>query len=186
MKYVATIEGQEYMVEIGGSGEITINDSPCTVHLEGIGGDSLFSLLIGTASYEVFVEHCRDYGILVEPCRDTYYVTARGYRYEVQVEDLRLRRRDQRRGVERPGEQVVEVTSPMPGVVVDVLVREGQGVQAGDSVAILEAMKMENDIWAPSDGVVESVHVTPGQTVNLNDIIVRIGPPEGESEEGRS
>jgi biotin carboxyl carrier protein len=70
----------------------------------------------------------------------------------------------------------------MPGIVVDVLVEEGQAVQTGDRLAILEAMKMENEIQAPCTGVVESVHVVPGQTVNLKDVIVSIGaPPDDDS-----
>jgi biotin carboxyl carrier protein len=55
-------------------------------------------------------------------------------------------------------------------------VQEGQRVQAGDRLAILEAMKMENEIRAPCAGVVERVHVVSGQTVNLRDVIVSIGP----------
>jgi pyruvate carboxylase subunit B len=66
----------------------------------------------------------------------------------------------------------------MPGVVVDVLVEPGQVVRAGDGVAILEAMKMENEIRAPRDGVVHSVHVASGQAVSLDDVIAQIGAPE--------
>jgi biotin carboxyl carrier protein len=168
MKYVATIGGQEYTVSIERSGEVAVCGTPRTVHLENIDGDSLFSLLIGTTSYEVFVERHKD----------KYHVTVEGNRYEVLVEDERLRRLGRRGGAGREETGAATVTSPMPGVVVTVPVQAGQTIKAGDSVAVLEAMKMENEIQAPRDGVVESVHVTPGQRVDLDDVIARIGAPE--------
>ena len=55
--------------------------------------------------------------------------------------------------------------SPMPGTILKVNVKEGDTVKAGDSVVILEAMKMENDITAPKDGVVKKIFVNEKQTV---------------------
>ena len=57
------------------------------------------------------------------------------------------------------------VTSVMPGVVVQVLVEPGRAVAKGEPLLVLSAMKMQNEIGAPSDGVVREVHVAPGQTV---------------------
>lgn len=57
------------------------------------------------------------------------------------------------------------IKSPLPGIVVEVCVAEGQAVKAGQKVAVLEAMKMENEIQAESDGVVSKVHVKAGDTV---------------------
>jgi biotin carboxyl carrier protein len=62
-------------------------------------------------------------------------------------------------------------------VVVAVLVKAGQFVKTGQGLAILEAMKMENEIRAPRNGLVEKVHVAPGQRVSQNDILVHIGAP---------
>ena len=66
------------------------------------------------------------------------------------------------------------VESPMPGNVWKVLVKEGQQVKDGETLIILEAMKMENDIPAPCDGVVASLHVAEGAAVNGGDILVSI------------
>ena len=68
----------------------------------------------------------------------------------------------------------VTVTAPMPGTILDVKVSVGQSVKKGDTVAVLEAMKMENEIPAPADGVVASVNVQKGSSVNANDILVTL------------
>ncbi len=65
----------------------------------------------------------------------------------------------------------VNVEAPMPGTILDVKVQVGASVKAGDILCILEAMKMENEILAPSAGTVKSV-VTKGSTVNTGDILV--------------
>lgn len=57
------------------------------------------------------------------------------------------------------------VSSPLPGVVLNICVKEGQSVQRGQKMAVVEAMKMENDILAPVDGVVSTVYVSVGESV---------------------
>ena len=66
------------------------------------------------------------------------------------------------------------VVSPMPGTILKVNAAAGQAVKAGDSVLILEAMKMENDITAPKDGVIKSIIVAQGQTVAKDDILFEV------------
>ena len=58
-----------------------------------------------------------------------------------------------------------KVNSPLPGVIIEVSVKEGQAVKAGQKVAVLEAMKMENEIAAPKDGTVTAIHVSKGDSV---------------------
>ena len=66
----------------------------------------------------------------------------------------------------------VAVKAPMPGNILDVKVKAGASVKAGDVLVILEAMKMENEILAPQDGTVASVNVNKGDTVNSGDVLV--------------
>jgi pyruvate carboxylase subunit B len=167
VKYVATIDGQEYRVGLEEAGIVILDDVPYAVDLQSIDGGFHYSFLVGAASYEVFVERCED----------VCFVTIEGHRYQVQVEDERALRAGGRvRAVlEEPGE--AELTSPMPGMVVAVLVEEGQNVRTGEGLLILEAMKMENEIRAPRNGVVEAVKVAPGQRVSQDDVLVRIGSP---------
>ncbi len=163
MNYIATVDGQAYHVGLG-EGGVTLDGAPVEVDLQSIDGGFHYSLLVGAASHEVFVEHCQD----------VCFVTLGAQRYRVQVEDERARRAGERRAaLEEAGEAAV--VSPMPGVVVAVLVEAGQEVRAGEGLLILEAMKMENEIRAPRTGVVEAVGVAPGQRVNQDDLLVRIG-----------
>ncbi|MGD8819647.1 MAG: hypothetical protein PVF67_06015, partial [Anaerolineae bacterium] len=78
-----------------------------------------------------------------------------------------------------PGRQAVAgaVTSPMTGVLLEILVGEGDQVEAGEGVAILEAMKTENVIRAPGSGIVQRIQATPGQTLRMDDVIMHIEVP---------
>ncbi|MDF2877569.1 MAG: biotin/lipoyl-binding protein [Clostridia bacterium] len=67
-----------------------------------------------------------------------------------------------------------KVGAPMPGKIVGVKVAVGQTVKEGDLVAVLEAMKMENEIFAPQGGTIASVNVTTGAMIETNDVIVTI------------
>jgi pyruvate carboxylase subunit B len=75
-----------------------------------------------------------------------------------------------------------DATAPMPGRVVRILVEEGQPVQEGQTVAIVEAMKMENEIHAPITGVVKKIFAKPGDNVTPDDAILRIEPVKGDSD----
>lgn len=67
------------------------------------------------------------------------------------------------------------ITAPMPGTILDIKVAEGQSIKAGDIILILEAMKMENEIVAPNDGVVNIIHTTKSANVSTGDALVTIG-----------
>ena len=67
------------------------------------------------------------------------------------------------------------VSAPMPGKILKVAVKEGESVSKGDLLVVLEAMKMENEIFSPADGVVKQVAVSAGDSVNTGDLLVVIG-----------
>jgi biotin carboxyl carrier protein len=66
------------------------------------------------------------------------------------------------------------IKAPMPGKIIDVLVREGSTVQKGEPVVILEAMKMQNEILSPVNGIVEKVSAKPNTNVMKDDLLVEI------------
>lgn len=68
-----------------------------------------------------------------------------------------------------------KVNSPLPGSVISVAVKEGQAVKKGDTLLVLESMKMENPIMADCDGTVTKIAVAPGQSVMQDDLLVVIG-----------
>jgi 3-methylcrotonyl-CoA carboxylase alpha subunit len=79
-----------------------------------------------------------------------------------------------RHPVPKTAEELGTATSPMPGLVLKVLVSEGQQVAAGDALLVLEAMKMEQTIRAVSDGVIEAVKVREGQVVSPGDDLIKV------------
>ncbi|GHC53770.1 biotin/lipoyl-containing protein [Ulvibacter litoralis] len=102
----------------------------------------------------------------------TYTVKVNGNRYTVRIEDeLDALIADMGLSL---GEDLVanDITAPMPGLIIEVAVTEGQEVKKGDFLCVLEAMKMENALTSPRDGVIKSVTISTGQTVDKGDILI--------------
>lgn len=68
-----------------------------------------------------------------------------------------------------------EVRANLPGQIVDLFVKPGQAIRAGESLGILDAMKMENELLAPKDGTVKTISARPGQILAKGDLILEIG-----------
>jgi biotin carboxyl carrier protein len=68
--------------------------------------------------------------------------------------------------------KVLELKAPMPGLVLSVLVNEGDSIAKGDSLLVLEAMKMENIIKSPTDGVIKKIHAIKGNAVEKNQLLI--------------
>ena len=67
-----------------------------------------------------------------------------------------------------------KVTAPMPGTILGVNVKEGEAVKAGQTIFVLEAMKMESDVVAPVDGTVRGIAVAKGASVSAGDLLCSI------------
>ena len=164
MKYFVTIQGREYEVDLtddaAGATTATIADQSYHVGLHEIERLRRYSLLLNDSSYDVMVEF--------QGGRTQVHVS--GYAVDAAVEDDRQHSARQLTGGGQTGP--VTVTSMMPGVLRDVRVREGQTVNAGDALVILEAMKMENEIRAEGPGVVAKVAVEVGQAVESGAVLV--------------
>lgn len=65
-----------------------------------------------------------------------------------------------------------EILAPMPGIILEVNVSEGDEVKQGDYLCVLEAMKMENALAAPRDGIIKSVNITKGETVDKGKMLI--------------
>ena len=65
-----------------------------------------------------------------------------------------------------------KVLCPMPGLVISIAVTEGQDIKAGETLAVIEAMKMQNVLRAERDGVVKKIHATPGATLAVDALIL--------------
>lgn len=117
------------------------------------------SILLGNKSYNVEVEKNGN----------EYRVLTRGEVFTFKVSDEFLQSSDEESAT---GEAVI--TAPMPGLVVKLLVKEGDEVKAGEGLLVLEAMKMQNEIPAPGSGTVREVSVEEGSTVMTGDTLVVI------------
>jgi biotin carboxyl carrier protein len=70
--------------------------------------------------------------------------------------------------------RVNDVKAPMPGLILDIIVKEGQEVKENDAIIILEAMKMENVITAPRDAIIKSISVKKGNAVEKNQLLIEL------------
>jgi biotin carboxyl carrier protein len=164
MKYYVTIDDQTFEIEINQLGELCIDGECAEVDFQSIGGGSIYSLLLGNASYEALVE-ARD---------DCYEVLVQGALYRVDVQDERMRRLAQAARAFAPPSGEIAIKAPMPGLVIDVPVHIGDAVEAGSVLVVLESMKMENEVKAPRAGVVSQVRVQSGQSVEQHEALVAI------------
>ncbi|MDE3230877.1 MAG: biotin/lipoyl-binding protein, partial [Chloroflexota bacterium] len=126
-----------------------------------------YSLLVGATSYDVYARRIES---------DDAGEGAQSYEITVGARTFAVTLRDERTqalgrlagGAHHSGDATIK--APMPGLVANVLAEEGQMVERGQAVVVLEAMKMENDLTTPRAGLVKSVRVKKGQTVNQNDV----------------
>jgi pyruvate carboxylase subunit B len=121
--------------------------------LSTIGDGTAFSLLVDGRSHDLVVEPC-DGGVMVQ---------TRGQRLRVRVEDERERAAQVVAGHRPSGRRAI--TAAMPGIVVDVLVAVGDEVEDGETLVVLEAMKMQNPITADGKGRVVGLHTKRGAAV---------------------
>ncbi|MCX6290675.1 MAG: biotin/lipoyl-binding protein [Bacteroidetes bacterium] len=78
-------------------------------------------------------------------------------------------------GMDTAGSRKVDdIKAPMPGMVLKVMVENGQKIQKGDALIVLEAMKMENILKAPSDATVKKIHIIKGDKVEKNQVLVNL------------
>jgi biotin carboxyl carrier protein len=101
-------------------------------------------------------------------------VDVAGESYDILVEE-QTRWIIRTRGGAAAGGQGQTLTAPLPGKITHVAVRVGDQVGAGDTLLVIEAMKMENEFKASAAGTVAEVRVQPGQAVNPGDVLVVIG-----------
>jgi len=95
-----------------------------------------------------------------------------GHQLEVKISDPKRLRGV--RGDAEHGDGTAEIKTAMPGKIVRILVAEGNEVEKGDGVIVVEAMKMQNEMKAPKAGIVKQINVKEGDTVNAGDILTII------------
>ena len=164
MKYITQVDDKEYTIEIGRDDEILVNGEAYRVNLEEASESGLLSLLVNNRSVVAVVEE-QDEG---------WQVLINGELYGVTVQDERAYRLAKARGTLADLSGEVVIKSPMPGIVLTVVAEAGSPVKKGETVVILESMKMENELKAPRDGMVTKIQVSDGASVEKNQPLVII------------
>lgn len=137
-----------------------------------------YSLLVGDRSYAAYVG--KTSGAVGEGTALTLELMISGRPYVATVEDERTRTLASLAGGKHLSGDAA-ISAPMPGLVTNVLAEAGTEVARGQTVIVLEAMKMENDLTAPRAGIVKQVSVSKGQAVNQGDLLAVVGDLEGET-----
>ncbi len=107
----------------------------------------------------------------VSEYRGNIYITIDGFNYHLQVKDS-----DENYSADNRSSGDEEIKSPLPGKVVKICVDEGAKIKSGDLLIIVEAMKMENNIYASCDLIVENIFVEEGESVNTEKKLMKIKP----------
>jgi biotin carboxyl carrier protein len=104
----------------------------------------------------------------------TFTIETGGETFEVAIKDALDQQLEQMGFGTSAGKQVKEIKAPMPGLVLEIGVTDGQAVKEGDRILILEAMKMENSILIHADATIKKVNVKAGQAVEKGQVLVEL------------
>ncbi|HEY6803355.1 MAG TPA: biotin/lipoyl-containing protein [Pyrinomonadaceae bacterium] len=168
MKLKAEVNAQVAEVTITGSGETIqaeIDGRSYEVKVHESNNNS-YLLIHDSTVYDCRVENAPQ-------TRESFNVSLRNRRHTVAIVDPRRLRTDE--NSDRHHHGPTELAAQMPGKVVRVLVEVGAKVEKGSGIIVVEAMKMQNEMKSPRAGVVASINVTPGDTVNAGEVLATIG-----------
>ena len=171
MIYHVTLQDRTFEVELGPDG-VTVDGRAVDVDLTRLRNGGARSLLLDGASYRIAARR-------VGP--ETWDLHSRGSRLRADVVDERTRAIREMTGAGAGAAGPRPVVAPMPGMVVKIEVEEGDVVEAGQGVVIVEAMKMENELKADARATVLKIRVDEGQAVDKDELLVELGPVEEDA-----
>jgi biotin carboxyl carrier protein len=164
MKYVTTIEGHEYIVDVLDEHRVSVDGITYRVDFMPIGDQPVYSLVVDGQSVDAHVY----------PNEDAWQVLFHGELFTATVEDEREKRLRAALAGKVAEHEDYHLKAPMPGMVVSIPVHEGQMIQKGDVLVVLESMKMQNELRSPRDGKVVRVRVRTGDRVELKETMLSV------------
>jgi len=181
MAYISSVAEKSYTIDTGENSpqrEIRIDEKRFDIDWQQIATLAMnpqlqsnvggrYSLLIAGKSYEVLAHRVNKPDVTGY----RFEVLIAGQRFEISVEDEREKVLAGSIHSAHESREAM-VRAPMPGLVLGLLMAPGSDVEKGQTVVILEAMKMENDLTSPISGKVKEIRVSKGQTVNQGDVLV--------------
>lgn len=164
MRFFVTIEGVTTEVELRSDG-VFVEDRCIEADLVDVPGTNVRSLILDGVSYSVLAD---------SPAQGHWDLRMAGRRISAEVVDERTRAIREMTGVEIGPTGPKPVVAPMPGLVVKVEVQEGDSVETGQGLVIVEAMKMENELKATGPAQVGAVRIEVGQTVEKGQVLIEL------------
>ncbi len=154
-----------YSVKVGEDFDFTLSkDTISSLDLIKTGNDA-YHLLKDGASYHVKILDS-DFN------NGTYTISINGSEYQTSIQTPLDELIKKMGFAVNAGKNIDSISAPMPGLILDILVEEGQEVNEEDQLLILEAMKMENIITSPRSGVIKSVSVSKGDAVDKKQLLI--------------
>lgn len=156
---------KEYQLSVNGSGEITLNDEELSLKDIVEVSDEKYHLILNGKSLLYEIQE-------LDLNSKKLKVKSNGKIYQIEIKD-ELDQLIESMGMElEDAGAETDVVAPMPGLVLEVSVAEGDEVKKGDPLLILEAMKMENVIKSPGDATISKVNVQPKDTVEKGFVLI--------------
>ena len=159
------MNGQSVTVELGPNG-IEVDGRPVTAHLEEVEGTPIYLLTIGGTLHRL--------AVVRQEGRGQYSIWTDDNRFEVEALDERRRAIREMTAKSAAATGPAPLIAPMPGLVVRVNVQPGDEVQPGQSLVVIEAMKMENELRSSTPGFVAAIRVAPGVAVEKGAVLVEL------------
>ena len=162
IKVNVTVDGKPFEVDLA---TLSGAEARVAVTCNGEALDVSVPRVAAPDQMEWIIVNGRPYEIAIDP--SLRWIKAFDGMHRVEVSDRSV-------SFARPSSGDGRVKAPIPGLVTRVLVAKGDAVEAGQSLLLLEAMKMENEILAPRGGVVVDLNAVPGKSVTLHELLVEI------------
>jgi biotin carboxyl carrier protein len=164
MKYIARIDGLDFPVEILDDAHVKLGEQVLNVNFATVSGQPLYSLIVDGKSYEAYVY----------PEEHAWQVLLLGRSFSVTVEDEREKKLlNTYKKTSRTTDEFV-LTAPLPGLVITIPIAEGQKVEKGQTLIVLESMKMQNELKSPRDGKISRLMVKTGESVEQKQYLLSV------------
>jgi biotin carboxyl carrier protein len=165
MKYTVTVNGADIVVDLDGE-NVRVGDGSVRARLTDVDGGPDRMLSLGNEVHRV----------LVRPgeTRGKYTLWVDGFRFDVEALDQRSKAIRELSAATAAPKGPAPLVAPMPGMIVRINVAEGDVIQPGQGLVVMEAMKMENELRATSGGAVRRVLVTPGTAVEKGALLLEM------------
>ncbi|MDB4880723.1 MAG: biotin/lipoyl attachment protein [Gemmatimonadetes bacterium] len=165
MKYLVSVGDAEITVDLDGEA-VTVEGERTTAHVIDVEGTPVRLVTIGDCVHRVVARR--------GDSRGRYSLWIDGFRYEVEALDERTRTIRELSGASAAPSGPAPLKAPMPGMIVRVAVQAGDQVVPGQSLVVMEAMKMENELRATAAATVKSVHAVPGTAVEKGALLLEM------------